>query len=104
LFLVFWDMGLDGEMCMYKSHLVSETLSDTSDCVSNKTLESSYCTSLLVTSLPHLNSDVKSLQFWCLYFAHIDYSDVNWKVIQSLCDLTLWSSNSDIRVIDMSKV
>ena len=92
LFLVLGNDGSDGEMSMYKSHLVAETLGDTNDHVANEGLDSGDGTSLSVGSIPHLDSSVFALHLSSL---HVKKLDVKSDVGEALGDGSSLSLNSD---------
>ena len=72
-------------------------LGNTDHHVVNKRFECSDGTSLFVTSVPHLNSNVKAL---LLLGGHFHNSDVDSDVAEILRDLTSWTSNYYLSCFD----
>ena len=93
LLLILGDDGSDGEMCMNKSHLVAETLSDSNDHVANVGFDGGDGTSLSVTSIPHLDAGMFALQLGGL---HIHDLDVEGNVGEVFGDSSSVSLNGDL--------
>ena len=93
---VLGNNGSDREMCMYHFHSVSEAFCDTNDAVADEGFEGGNRTSLFISSVPHLNSDVEPLHLLC---GHFHNSDVDRLVGEIFGDLSSWTSNSDFSTL-----
>jgi hypothetical protein len=67
-------------------------LGDSNEAVANKRFERGDRACLFVSTVPHLNSYVKTL---VLAGCPVHHSDVDWHVTQILGNLSSWSGNSD---------
>jgi len=92
LLLILGDDNIDGEMCMYESHLVSEALGDTDEHVVDQGFDGGDGTSLLITTVPHLDSDELALH---LLGGHFQDFDIECDVGKILGDSSLWTFNSN---------
>jgi hypothetical protein len=72
-------------------------LSNTGDHVGDKGLEGGDGTSVLVLSVPHLDSNVKTFLFLGV---HLHNSHVDGHMAQVLGDGSFWSGNSDLSSLD----
>ena len=92
LLLILGDDNVDGEMCMYESHFVSEALGDTDEHVVDQGFDGGDGTSLLITTVPHLDSDELALH---LRGGHFQDFDIECDVTKILGDSSLWTFNSN---------
>ena len=60
----------------------------------NDILEGEYCASLLVGSVPHLNSDDRFTS--SLTSGNLHDFNVNWEMAEVLLDLTSWALNHNV--------
>ena len=72
--------------------MTSTYFSDTDDAVGDQGFESGDCASLLISTVPHLDSDVETLH---LGGGNFHNSDVDRLVGEIFGDLASWTSNSD---------
>jgi len=97
LSLVLGDNAIDWEMCMDHSHFVSESLSNTDHHVANQGFECCDGTSLFVSTIPHLDSNVKT---FFVFSNDVHNSDVDFVVGKVLGNCTSWSGNGNLSGLD----
>ena len=82
-------------MGSYESHLISESSGSSVDHVSNEGGASLHASFLFVATEPHLNRDgIVSL----LVFL---FENIDWKMSEILSNLSFWSLNSNLSLLDL---